>query len=160
MTSSAPSLHWQNSEELNDAPKVTQLVSTVLCFLATGIKRKTQVAVHSFHCQIKRNIKLISLETNKHCCWIAKSCPTLLRPHKLQPTRLLSLQDIFRQEYWSGLPFPSPGDLPNPEMEPMSLTLAGKFFITVPPRKPDFIYMYVLCWVISVVSNSLWSYGL
>ena len=31
----------------------------VLCFLATGIKRKTQAAVHSFHCQIKRNIKLV-----------------------------------------------------------------------------------------------------
>ena len=38
-----------------------------------------------------------------------------------------------RQEYWSGLPFPSPGDLPDPGMEPMSLksaALAGRFFIT------------------------------
>ena len=36
-----------------------------------------------------------------------------------------------RQEYWSGLPFPSPGDLPDPEIEPMSVlfpTLAGGFF--------------------------------
>ena len=36
-----------------------------------------------------------------------------------------------RQEYWSGLPFPSPGDLPNPGIEPASLTspaLAGGFF--------------------------------
>ena len=36
-----------------------------------------------------------------------------------------------RQEYWSGLPFPSPGDLPNPGMEPeslASLALAGGFF--------------------------------
>ena len=31
-------------------------------------------------------------------------------------------------EYWSGLPFPSPGDLPNPGIEPMSPTLAGGFF--------------------------------
>ena len=30
---------------------------------------------------------------------------------------------FFRQEYWSGLPFPSPGDLPNPEMEPTSPVL-------------------------------------
>ena len=40
---------------------------------------------------------------------------------------------VSRQEYWSGLPFPSPGDLPNPGIEPMSLkslTLAGRFFIT------------------------------
>ena len=33
-----------------------------------------------------------------------------------------------RQEYWSGLPFPSPGDLPDPGIEPMSLALAGRFF--------------------------------
>ena len=29
--------------------------------------------------------------------------------------------EFFRQEYWSGLPFPSPGDLPDPGIEPMSL---------------------------------------
>jgi len=36
-----------------------------------------------------------------------------------------------RKEYWSGLPFPSPGDLPGPGIEPMSLGLAGGFFTTV-----------------------------
>ena len=43
-----------------------------------------------------------------------------------------------RQEYWSGLPFPSPGDLPEQGIEPMSLAspaLAGKFFTTEPPGK-------------------------
>ena len=38
-----------------------------------------------------------------------------------------------RQEYWSGLPFPSPGDLPDPGMEAVSLmspALAGRFFTT------------------------------
>ena len=40
-----------------------------------------------------------------------------------------------RQEYWSGLPFPSPGDLPNPEIKLMSPALAGGFFTTVPPGK-------------------------
>jgi len=43
---------------------------------------------------------------------------------------------LFRQEYWSGLPFPFPGDVPNPEIKPMSPTLAGGFFITEPPGKP------------------------
>ena len=33
-----------------------------------------------------------------------------------------------RQEYWSGLPFPSPGHLPNPRMEPASLALTGGLF--------------------------------
>ena len=41
-----------------------------------------------------------------------------------------------RQEYWSGLPFPSAGDLPGPGIELTSLALAGRFFITEPPRKP------------------------
>ena len=34
------------------------------------------------------------------------------------------------QEYWSGLPFPSPGDLPDPGIEPVSPALAGRFFTT------------------------------
>ena len=41
-----------------------------------------------------------------------------------------------RQEYWSGLPFPSPGDLPDPGIEPASAALAGRVFTTEPPRKP------------------------
>ena len=42
-----------------------------------------------------------------------------------------------RQEYWSRLPFPSPGDLPNSVIEPTSPALAGRFFITEPPGKPN-----------------------
>ena len=44
-----------------------------------------------------------------------------------------------RQEYWSGLPFPAPGDLPDPGIEPASLVspaLAGGFFTAKPPRRP------------------------
>ena len=40
------------------------------------------------------------------------------------------------QEYWSRLPFPSPGYLPNPGIEPESPALAGGFFSTEPPGKP------------------------
>ena len=45
---------------------------------------------------------------------------------------------FFRQECWSGLPFPSPEDLPNPGIELVSLVspaLAGRFFTTVLPGK-------------------------
>ena len=38
-----------------------------------------------------------------------------------------------RQEYWSGLPFPPLGDLPDPGIEPASHTLAEGFFTTEPP---------------------------
>ena len=37
-----------------------------------------------------------------------------------------------RQEDWSGVPLPSPGDLPNPGIEPVSLALAGGFFTAEP----------------------------
>ena len=48
-----------------------------------------------------------------------------------------------RQKYWSGLPFPSPGVLPNPGVKPKSLVspaLAGRFVITEPPGKPKVAY--------------------
>ena len=41
-----------------------------------------------------------------------------------------------RQEYWSGLLFPSPGDLPHLGIEPASPALAGGFFTTESPGKP------------------------
>ena len=42
------------------------------------------------------------------------------------------------QEYWSGLPFPSPGDLPNPGNEPLSPVLTGGFFTTEPSGKLNY----------------------
>ena len=47
-----------------------------------------------------------------------------------------------RQEYWSGLPFPSPGDLPNPEIEPRSPV--RRFFTTEPPGEPITLTMLLL----------------
>jgi len=47
-----------------------------------------------------------------------------------------SVLDFPRQEFWSGLPLPSPGDLPDPGVEPMSPELAGGFFTAKSPGKP------------------------
>ena len=50
--------------------------------------------------------------------------------------------EFSRQEYWIGLPFPTPGDLPDAVIEMMSLAtpeLTGKFFTTVPPGNPKII---------------------
>ena len=41
-----------------------------------------------------------------------------------------------RQEYWIGLPSPSPWNLPDPGIEPASPALAGEFFTAEPPGKP------------------------
>ena len=48
------------------------------------------------------------------------------------------------QEYRSGLPFPTPGNLPDPGTEPASPALAGKFFTTETPVKPQYIIYKVL----------------
>ena len=42
-----------------------------------------------------------------------------------------------RQEYWSGLPFPSPGDLPDPGIEPGSPALQAEALTSEPPGKPN-----------------------
>ena len=47
-----------------------------------------------------------------------------------------SVHGILRQESWSGLPFPSPGDLPDPGTEPGSPALQADSLLTEPPGKP------------------------
>ena len=47
--------------------------------------------------------------------------------------------EFSRQEYWSGLPFPSPENLPNPGIKPVSPALTGGFFTTEPPGKPSML---------------------
>ena len=59
-----------------------------------------------------------------------------LRPHWLQPARLLCPWGLSRQEYWSGLPCPPPGDLPNPGIEPRSPALQLDSLPIEPPGKP------------------------
>ena len=59
-----------------------------------------------------------------------------------------------RQEYCSGLPFPTPGDLADPRIKPMSPALAGRFFTTVPPGKPLHMISYLLLTILS--SRSTW----
>ena len=71
-----------------------------------------------------------SLETV--LCLVAQS----LRPHRLQPTRLLCPWGFSSQEYWSGLPCPPPGDLTDPGIKPRSPTLQADFLLSKPPGKP------------------------
>ena len=54
-----------------------------------------------------------------HTCSVAQSWPTLCNPMDCSPPGS-SVHRFSRQEYWSGLPFPSPGDLPDPGIKPIS----------------------------------------
>ena len=66
---------------------------------------------------------------------VAKSCPTLATTWTVVCQVPLSMW-FSRQEYWSGLPFFSPGDLSDPEIEPRSAALQADSLPSEPPEKP------------------------
>ena len=69
-----------------------------------------------------------------------------------------------KQEYWNGLPFPSPGDLPNPGIEPGSPVLQVDFLPSEPPGKQlkacICLFLFSVQFSCSVVSDSLRPHGL
>ena len=65
---------------------------------------------------------------------VAQSCPTLATPWTVAYQASPSM-GFSRQEYWSGLPFPSPGDLPDPGIEPGSPALEADTLTSEPPGK-------------------------
>ena len=64
---------------------------------------------------------------NKVKMLVTQSCPLCVIPQAVAHQAPLSME-FSRQEYWNGLPFSSPGDLPHPGIEPKSPTFAGRFF--------------------------------
>ena len=72
------------------------------------------------------------------CVLVAQLCLTLCAPMNYSlPGSSLSME-FPRQKYWNGLPFPSPGDLPDPGIEPGSPALQANFLLSEPPEKPYF----------------------
>ena len=72
-----------------------------------------------------------------HTCLLAQLHPALCHPAGCSPPAPLST-GLSRQEYWSRLPSPPPGELPNPGIKPTSImcpALAGRFFIIWGPRE-------------------------
>ena len=82
----------------------------------------------------------LGYEPSAFVCSVIQSCLTVCDPMDCVLPAPLSM--VFsRQEYWSGLPFPSPGDLPQPRIKPVSPespALAGQFFTTEPSGNPLF----------------------
>ena len=74
------------------------------------------------HICICRNINHMNHLWTTYMCIIysLSSVQLFLWPHGPYPARLLYPWGFLRQEYWSGLPFPSPGELPNPGIKPRS----------------------------------------
>ena len=90
-------------------------------------------------------IENIRLNLNRDSCLLSRVSQVLTRrcfhhsvvhPTLCDSANFLCPWDLYRQECWSGLPFPSPGDLSDPGTEPtfpVSPALAGRFFTTEPP---------------------------
>ena len=82
------------------------------------------------------------LESIKHLIYVPEcvlSCVLFLATPQTVVHQVLLSMGFYWQEYWNGLPFPPPGYLPDPEIEPASLAspaLTGGFFTTVPPGRP------------------------
>ena len=69
------------------------------------------------------------------CVFVTQSCPTLCDPWIIACQAPLSMESS-RQEYWSGLPFPSLGDLPDPGIKPESPALQADSLQSEAPAKP------------------------
>ena len=85
------------------------------------------IFVMNFHLKVK--VKLLSHVQHFATPWtVAYQAPQSM--------------EFSRQEYWSGLPFPSPGDLPNPGIEPGSPTLQADTLPSEPPGKRHLVFFY------------------
>ena len=88
---------------------------------------------HSLQCFLFSPF-LFSFHYIHGCCLVPKS--DSLQPHGLLPHQALLSMEFPRQEYWSELPFLSPGDPPpDPGIKSASPSLAGRFFTALPPWK-------------------------
>ena len=67
---------------------------------------------------------------------VAQLCPTFCDAMDCIAYQASPFMEFSRQEYWSGLPFPSPGDLPDPAIEPVSPTLQADALLPEPPVGP------------------------
>ena len=77
------------------------------------------------------------------CCLVAKSCPTLLWPHACQAPLSTGFP---RQEDWSGLPFPPPGDLSDPGIEPASPECRQILYHRATRESQIVTCLSVVCW--------------
>ena len=75
----------------------------------------------------------INIFRDMHMCVCAQSCLTLCDPMDGIPPGSMG---FFRQEYWSRLPFPPPGNLPDPGIEPESPALQADSLLSEPPGRP------------------------
>ena len=90
---------------------------------------------YSLNTEHQRVFLLQSLYWSILLCLVAELCPAPCNPMDCSAPGS-SIHGISQQEYWSVLPFPSPGDLPDPGIKPASPALAGGFYTAEPLGEP------------------------
>ena len=110
---------------------------------------RSPAALHCFHVQKQgKNIIITCLNLSLNCVCVLSHVWLSATPWTVASQAPLST-GFPRQEPWSGLPFPPPGGLPDPGIEPKSPefpALAGRFFTAEPPGKPFFNYFKYKMW--------------
>ena len=106
--------------------KLRRVLGLVKCYISINICSHCSERVMT--CRIERSV-LFCLQC---VCSIASDS---LQPDGYSPLCPSVLGTLQARLHWSGLPFPTPGDLPDPGIKLASLALSGKFFTTEPPEK-------------------------
>ena len=154
------------------SPKNSQESSSTLLTL------KIMMLLHLTSLKFQSNVLFISffffllislfIYASMLCVLICSVMFDSLQPHGPSPTRLLCPWWFSRQEYWSGLPCPPLGGIPNAGIKPRSLTLQVDSLVSEPPGNPA-PYMLghfigagclssVFTAVVSLLCNSLLNY--
>ena len=101
----------------------------------TVLKKWSPLLNWARHSAVIQSMGVLMLAS--HCyCLVAKAYLTLATPWAVAHQALLSM-GLPRQEYWSGLPFPCPGDLPNPGIKPGSPALQADALPSEPHLDPE-----------------------
>ena len=120
-----------------------------ICLLLSEVEEE-QFGLHTFHSGkfLSFSLYVHIFPANLLCCVVSRSVVSnSLPPHGLEPTGPLCPWGFSRQEYWSGLPCPPPGDLPNPGIEPMSPALQTDSFF--------FFFLEIQAFIVSIIHASL-----
>ena len=118
-----------------------QLYTCVCCY----IRVRAQLHIHvcaQLHACVLSYIYMCALSYTYMCVLVCSVVSDSATPWTVAHQASLSME-FSRQEFWSRLPFPPPGDLPDPGIKPVTLSspaLASRFFTTMPPGKP-YIHM-------------------
>ena len=113
--------------------KAFSLLSPVISVTWTEKNEKQKLQTHI--CLTKKSLSSDESESE-----VAQLCLTLCDPMACNLHQAPPSMEFSRQEYWSGLPFPSPGDLPDSGIEPMSSTLQQMLYPLSHQGSPDGLF--------------------